>query len=990
MRLRCGTGAEPPQGSFTAADYAAYARLPYTTAVWRLSRLVEVGKLKSALFRSKNGSRQRFYWLACLLLCALFGHAQTQVDINRQTRGVLQLNRGGTGQTSWVGGRCVQVAPDGSKLEVAPAACMSGTGTAGSFAKWAGSSALEGSSLSESPLEIFSSKPIRSPLWDRGGAVFNVRAYGAKGDLSDDTAAVQAAIDAASAVAGVVYFPPGRYYITAPLRINFGITIEGAKAGFTYPMGAEIIRAGATGNLFEVNAADLVVFRDLVITSGLPNSSSGAAIQVNRSAGQAMNMLHIENVWVAGLWRVVDADRVVKLRIINSYFARGNAVLNGSVAVRVVHSDNSDACENQFYGNFLEGWETAIYAGCSSNNLVGNKFNGIQSYAFSFLNGSTATGQITIVGNNMDGPASRIKIATGATSGSVNRVTVSGNFIVVAQGSEAAIEISAAGSSQGIYNVLVANNNIQAYTIPAAIRSSAHTTVYTRGNVIENTGAVGYGIQSVGYTESAADKFTGAVFTTSPFDGNILVQDFQLAFAQLGTFANGSYGYCSDCTAATPCAGGGTGAMARRINGAWVCSEGGGVAGSGTAGRLPVWASSSSLGDSALSQNATAVTVDRSLVVQGQVETQSTEAGSVTLNSTSGGSVTLQAPSTSSNFTLTLPAANGTLELQGHEHDASDISSGTLPVSRGGTGATSFTGGRCIQSSADGQSLTVASGACAVDGHSHTLAGDVTGDVGSTTVARIRGRNVSSAAPSDGQALVWSASESQWKPATVSGGSFEPLDEGTVWYRENFPNVATGSGSIGTYGWASSCSGGSISHTGTGNGGKAVRMTTGTTSGNYCTISLGSVATSDSLLGKIGAYASWDSVFRFRLNGTGAVKLFVGYLKGGITDPWSGERIGLEFDTTQNDTQFMFVTSSSGTTRQASGVTADTGWHKLRIRSETSGTITFTLDDGSDVSINTNVSTTRAFNPIFFVSTQEAAAKSADALRWYWRGPDVR
>jgi hypothetical protein len=188
MRLRCGTGAEPPQGSFTAADYAAYARLPYTTAVWRLSRLVEVGKLKSALFRSKNGSRQRFYWLACLLLCALFGHAQTQVDINRQTRGVLQLNRGGTGQTSWVGGRCVQVAPDGSKLEVAPAACMSGTGTAGSFAKWAGSSALEGSSLSESPLEIFSSKPIRSQLWDRGGAVFNVKAYGAKGDgVTDDT-----------------------------------------------------------------------------------------------------------------------------------------------------------------------------------------------------------------------------------------------------------------------------------------------------------------------------------------------------------------------------------------------------------------------------------------------------------------------------------------------------------------------------------------------------------------------------------------------------------------------------------------------------------------------------------------------------------------------------------------------------------------------------------------------------------------------------------
>jgi len=274
-------------------------------------------------------------------------------------------------------------------------------------------------------------------------------------------------------------------------------------------------------------------------------------------------------------------------------------------------------------------------------------------------------------------------------------------------------------------------------------------------------------------------------------------------------------------------------------------------------------------------------------------------------------------------------------------------------------------------------------------GHSHVLGGDLEGNVGAATVIKLQNRAVAPNPPSDGQVLVWRSANQRWEPGSA-GGSFDPLDEITVWYRENFPNTATGSGSIGAYGWTSSCTGGSISHTGTGNGGKAVRMTTGTTSGNYCTIYLGSVATSDALLGKIGAYASWDSVFRFRLNGTGAVKLFIGYLKGGIVDPWSGERIGLEFDTTQGDTQFMFVTVSGGTTRQASGVTADTGWHKLRIRSETSGVITFTLDDGSDVSVSTNVSTTRAFNPIFFLSTQEAAAKSADALRWYWRGPDVR
>lgn len=42
-------------------------------------------------------------------------------------------------------------------------------------------------------------------------------------------------------------------------------------------------------------------------------------------------------------------------------------------------------------------------------------------------------------------------------------------------------------------------------------------------------------------------------------------------FAALGTPANGTIAYCSDCTKATPCAGSGTGAIAKRLNGAWDC-----------------------------------------------------------------------------------------------------------------------------------------------------------------------------------------------------------------------------------------------------------------------------------------------------------------------------------------------------------------------------------------------------------------------------------
>lgn len=42
-------------------------------------------------------------------------------------------------------------------------------------------------------------------------------------------------------------------------------------------------------------------------------------------------------------------------------------------------------------------------------------------------------------------------------------------------------------------------------------------------------------------------------------------------FANLGAATNGSVIYCSDCTFANPCAGSGTGAIAKRLNGAWRC-----------------------------------------------------------------------------------------------------------------------------------------------------------------------------------------------------------------------------------------------------------------------------------------------------------------------------------------------------------------------------------------------------------------------------------
>jgi hypothetical protein len=58
----------------------------------------------------------------------------------------------------------------------------------------------------------------------------------------------------------------------------------------------------------------------------------------------------------------------------------------------------------------------------------------------------------------------------------------------------------------------------------------------------------------------------------------------------------------------------------------------------------------------------------------------------------------------------------------------------------------------------------------AATGHSHAFAGDLSGDAANATVARLQSRAVSSTAPVDGQALIWSAAANAWQPG-LSGGS---------------------------------------------------------------------------------------------------------------------------------------------------------------------------------------------------------------------------
>ena len=133
--------------------------------------------------------------------------------------------------------------------------------------------------------------------YTKSGIIYDVREYGAVGDgVVDDTAAIQAAIDAAKGYSspGRAFFPEGNYYISSPIVIDRRIELEGV--GF----GSQIFQS-TDDNLFEFEPY-------------LPGSTYGSRISnfylgsAATSLGTSLIYLHktgncvIENIVMAGAY----------------------------------------------------------------------------------------------------------------------------------------------------------------------------------------------------------------------------------------------------------------------------------------------------------------------------------------------------------------------------------------------------------------------------------------------------------------------------------------------------------------------------------------------------------------------------------------------------------------------------------------------------------------------------------------------------------------
>jgi hypothetical protein len=132
-------------------------------------------------------------------------------------------------------------------------------------------------------------------------STYSVKSFGSKGDgTSDDTAAIQAAINAAAAGGGVVFLPTGNYRISAPLQLPINTIVSGANTATDATKGTNLLFASTVpgaacleGLVGAINAEGhaKIVVRDLQISL---SSDTTYGIHLRGASDVVVDRVHIQ------------------------------------------------------------------------------------------------------------------------------------------------------------------------------------------------------------------------------------------------------------------------------------------------------------------------------------------------------------------------------------------------------------------------------------------------------------------------------------------------------------------------------------------------------------------------------------------------------------------------------------------------------------------------------------------------------------------------
>lgn len=245
--------------------------------------------------------------------------------------------------------------------------------------------------------------PAKSGVSASAPLPYYVTAYGAKGDgTTDDTAAIQAAITAAEAIKGVLFFPPGVYLISQTLVIDKRISVRGAgngdSANNTNVAAATYIRKNADVVAVQVNAS-YTTLADFMVDSAVADTTDGivvGAADATNGAGQAV-LRDVSVYAVGGNGVNVKNGNVGRMDNVRAIGCGGHGVVLDSKQTSVVNVNAWTLTDVTATGNGGDGLHmelaasnTIVHATCEGNTGYGVYCNRASNFIRAYVESNTA------------------------------------------------------------------------------------------------------------------------------------------------------------------------------------------------------------------------------------------------------------------------------------------------------------------------------------------------------------------------------------------------------------------------------------------------------------------------------------------------------------------------------------------------------------------------------------------------------------------------
>jgi len=451
-------------------------------------------------------------------------------------------------------------------------------------------------------------------------------------DAADDTTRLQSALSLQTT--GKVVFNESVYTNTDSLTLSSFHSIEGTSSNpFAANGGTNITQTTSNKPIFTIGEGILnVTIQDLALVAG--SSTTGTiGIKASGTNGSSQNF-HFTHLSFSGLDKgiYVEANggeyQFDNIRLEHSYFGHCNYAVhvNAWNSGWNIESVNIDAKEGGIGFYFQKSTYTTINLVIGNANTGGSghgdklfwiKEHGnmtIQNCVSENFNEDinidavTHSGQFHLINNHFNGGVS-VKNATVFSMG--NSFVYPGSTAVsaVAKGTAYIFTygdrfcsydnpcsdswVPESSTSGVIVNeVGMFKNTFKAYTtiLRDAVGANPNLSIMAptdaSGSLLRlGRGAFYYDITrkegssaQAGYLEFLGNQsgYGGYSFRTQGgtvtvnYNGSVTYGS--VAYSGLGAPSNGTVVYCSDCTKATPCAGSGSGALAKRINGSWDCN----------------------------------------------------------------------------------------------------------------------------------------------------------------------------------------------------------------------------------------------------------------------------------------------------------------------------------------------------------------------------------------------------------------------------------